>query len=183
MFAWLKRRLWAVVLVMLVVAGVSWLYRPRPAPGPVVLLGRGSVGGSRWAVLGQRAGGAACLQVRVDGARRRLMCDRHWAAPGGVNVWHGELPERPVATFGPPSLLRVTFPGSDQVLVVSVLAEEITRLSLAGPPGEAGTPLPIHSLLGSNHPYVLAVVAKARAGEPKAFDGEDRPVFYRFLGE
>jgi hypothetical protein len=171
------------VLLTLLLAGLLWLYWPRPGPGPVVLLGRGSVGTARWAVLGQRASGGACLQVRVDGARRRLMCDRHWDAPGGVNVWHGELPAHPVARFGSPSLLRVTFPGSDRVLVVSVLAEEITRLSLAGPPGEPSTPLPVHLLLGSKNPYVLAVVPQARAGRPSAFDDDGRPVFYRFMDE
>jgi hypothetical protein len=181
-----RRHLPIVILASLLTLSLLWLYWPRPGPGPIVLLGRGSEGQSRWAVLAERSGRRACLQVRVDGARRRLMCDRDWDAPTGVNVWHGEPPARPFERFGPPSLLRVTFAGSDRVLLVAVLPGEITRLSLSGPAGPAGpagpdTPLPVGRLLGTDQAYVLAVVPRASAGEPKAFDAAGRPVFYRFL--
>lgn len=173
-----RRAAWGV-LAALVLGALVWTFWPKPASGPLLLLDRDQVGGSRWAVLAQQAGGSACLQVRVNGARRARMCDRHWA--GSVNLWHGALPERLVEPIGPPSLLRVTFPGSDQVLLVTVLPEAITQLRLAGTAGRADTSLAVHRLLRSDHNYVIAVVDRASLGEPEAFDAAGQPIFYRFL--
>ena len=175
-----RRYLPILVLLSLLTASALWKYRPGSEPGPIVLLDRGAVGGSRWAVLAERAGQGACLQVRVNGARRRLMCDRSWNAPAGVDVWHGEPPARPVERFGPPSLLRVTFPGADQVLLVAPVPAEVARMTLPGPDRGRDLPLPVRRLLGTDQAYVLAVVPKARAGEPRAFDRVGRPVYYRF---
>jgi hypothetical protein len=179
---WADPRAIVIVAVLLSVLLLNLLW-PAPEPGRVVLLGRGSLGESRWAVLmtQRQSDVRACLQVRIDGALRRTMCDRDWQHPAGVNLWHGKLPQPPGNEFGPPSLLRVTFPGSDQVLVVSVLSGEIARLSLAGPPGTPDLALPVHQVINSENAYVLAVLPKARAGEPTAYDSKGRPVYYRFL--
>lgn len=186
---WVRRRPTTVLLTAFVTLTLTTtllvLLWPRPEPGPIVLLGRGSVGESRWAVLAEHLGfGGACLELRVDGARRQRMCDWRWDAPfGAVNLWHGEPPAQPVERYGPPSLLRVTFAGSDQVLVVSVVPEEVALLSLPGPAGGPETRLPVRRLLGSDQAYVLAVVPKTHLGEPAAFDDAGEPLFYRFLNQ
>ncbi|RSM63962.1 hypothetical protein DMB66_21775 [Actinoplanes sp. ATCC 53533] len=167
------------MLAVLALTAAAWAFWPAGDPGPLVLIDRAQVGGSRWAVLAQQSGGTACLQVRVNGARRARMCDRHWAE--SVNLWHGPLPEHQVVPIGPPSLLRVTFPGSDRVLVVSVLPEAITELRLAGPGHRPDTRLTVRRLLGSKENYVLAVVDRAQLGEPKAFDSAGQPIYYRFM--
>lgn len=167
------------VLAVLVLTAVVWTLWPPPEPGPILLLDRARVGESRWAVLAQQADGTACLQVRVNGVRRARMCDRHWAED--VNLWHGPLPEHQVVPIGPPSLLRVTFPSSERVLLVSVLPEAITELRLAGTGGRPDTRLTVRRLLASDHNYVLAVVDRAQLGEPRAFDSAGEPIFYRFM--
>jgi hypothetical protein len=114
--------------------------------------------------------------MRVDGVARKLMCDRHWAGP--VNLWDGEPAERPGLPVGPPPLLRVTFPQSDRLLLVSVLPSEVTELRLSGTGGRPDTRLTVRRLLDSDHRYVLAVVDRAQFGEPKAFDAAGRRVYY-----
>ncbi len=167
------------MLAVLVLIAVAWTFWPNSAQGPVLLLDRAQVGESRWAILAQQAGNTACLQVRVNGARRERMCDRDWAGP--VNLWHGALPERRDETLGPPPLLRVTFPGSDQVLLVTVLHHAVTELRLAGAGGRPDTFLAVHRLLTSDHNYVVAVVDRAQLGEPRAFDSAGQPIYYRYL--
>jgi hypothetical protein len=174
-----RRRAALSVLAVLVLSAAAWIFWPNPVQGPLLLLDRDQVGGSRWAILAQQAGDTACLQVRVNGARRERMCDRHWA--GSVNLWHGALPERADETFRPPTLLHVTFPGSDQVLLVTVLHHAITELRLAGVGGRPDTYLAVHRLLTSDHNYVVAVVDRAQLGEPRAFDSAGEPIFHRFV--
>ncbi len=161
-------------------AGAGYFLWPRDPAGPVLVVHHGTVGESRWAVLAQQGPDGACLQVRVDGARRELMCDLDWDVPR-VHLWHGDMPEPRPSYMRPPSLLRVSFPGSDDVLVVSVLPSEIVRLQLAGAGGKAATPVAVRRLLESDVNYVTAVVDRAQLGEVEAFSREGGPIWYEIM--
>jgi hypothetical protein len=159
--SWVRAGIFAVLLGGLGL--MTWL---GSASGPVQVIHQGQVGSSRWAIVAEETRIAACLQVRVDGARRELMCGADWANPGGVEAYPGAP--------SPPSLLRVGFPGTDQVLVVSVLAPDVTRLTTAD-----GTPLTVRTLLGSDLPYVAQVLDRAQAAEVRAYDAHGQRLGYR----
>jgi hypothetical protein len=168
-----NRRDVVVVLLLAVLAG--WWHWPRQAPGPVELLQQGTVAGTGWSVLAERAGsGRACLQVRVAGARRALMCDQHWDRDVH-RLWHGPPPPTAGTTIGPPSLLRVRFPGAGQVLVVSVLYDEIATLTTPSAAVLHTTPL-----FDTDFHYVVGVLPAADAVDLRAFAADGEPLFYHF---
>jgi hypothetical protein len=170
-----------VVVVVLLAVIVGWWYWPRQPPGPVQLLQRGSVGGTGWSVLAQRAGsGDTCLQVRAGGARRALMCDQHWDRDVH-RLWHGTPPPSAGSTIGPPSLLRVRFPGTDQVLVVSVLYDEIATLAAPSTVNTGRVVLRTVPLFDTEFHYVVGVLATADAVDLRAFAADGEPLYYHFV--
>lgn len=156
---------------MLLLAAVTvYLHWPRPPAGPTQLLRQGTVGGTGWSVLGQRAGsGDACLQVRVAGARRALMCDQHWDR---------DVQQLSRAAGGPPSLLVVRFQGTEQVLVVSVLYREIA--TLRAPDGDRAV-LHTAPLFDTGMAYVADVLAADDAAALQAFAADGEPLFYQYV--
>jgi hypothetical protein len=171
-----------VAIVVLLATLLGWWHWPRQPPGPVQLLQRGTVGGTAWSVLAQRAGsGVACLQVRVDGARRALMCDQHWDRDVHL-LWHGPLPPPSAgSTIGPPSLLRVRFPGTGRTLVVSVLYDEIATLRTPSIARDDGLVLRTTPLFDTDFRYVVAVLTTADATELRAFAADGEPIFYNYV--
>jgi hypothetical protein len=166
-----------VVVVLLLTAIVVWVHWPAPPPGPVELLHQGAVGGTGWSVLAQRAGSDhGCLQVRVGGARRALMCDQHWDRDVH-RLWHGTPPPSAGSTIGPPSLLRVRFPGTDQVLVVSVVYDEIATLKA----GTGKAVLRTTPLYDTDFHYVHGVLPQADAADLQAFAADGEPLFYHYV--
>lgn len=176
-----KRR--TVVFLAALLGMIGFLFWQRGPAGPLVLLHQGTIAQSRWVVVAQEAADSdvACLQVRVDGARRELMCDRHWGSDGGVNLRVGVAPESPTEASGPVSLLRIAFPGSDDILVVTVVPREIATMRLAGAGG--GTDLTVRRLLRSDHSYVTQVVKRDQLGEVRAADARGLPLHYQFLDD
>jgi hypothetical protein len=178
---WWRLTLRDVFILVLLVSLTVYLHWPNPPAGPVRLLQRGTVGATDWSVLAQRAGSLHCLQVRAGGARRALMCDQHWERDIH-RLWHGPLPPSPGSTIGPPSLLRVRFPGTDQVLVVSVLYDEIATLT--APPRPGADPVVLHTtpLVNTDFHYVVALLASTDAANLRAFAADGEPLFYYFAG-
>ncbi len=174
---WRPNRRDAVVLLILA-AVAGWLFWPREPPSPVQLLRQGTVGTTGWSILGQRAGtGAACLQVRAGGARQALMCDQHWDRDVH-RLWHGPPPPGAGPVIAAPSLLRVGFPGSDEVLVVSVLYGEITTLRA---PSGSGVAVPTAPLFDTTFRYVAAVLPAADAAGLQAFAADGEPLYYHYV--
>ena len=170
------------VVVVLLIAGIlAWWYWPRPAPGPIQLLQRGTIGGTGWSVLAQRTGsGDACLQVRVGGARRALMCDQHWDRDV-QRLWHGPPPSSAGSRIGPPSLLRIRFPDTDEVLVVSILYDEVATMTTPPTTGHDSVVLHTMPLFDTEFHYVVGVLATADAADLRAFTADGEPLFYYFL--
>jgi hypothetical protein len=165
------------VVLLIVAAAFAWLYWPRGEPGPVEALQRGAEGGTEWSVLGQSAGsGDACLQVRAGGARRALMCDQHWDRDVH-RLWHGPRPPSAGSVIGTPSLLRVRFPGTDRVLVVSVLYDEIAFLESPS----TGVKLHTKPLYDTDFHYVVGVLSLAESADLRAFAADGEPLFYHYV--
>ncbi|GAB1691796.1 hypothetical protein [Krasilnikovia sp. M28-CT-15] len=159
---------------------MRWITPPEPPPVPYRFVERGVLGQTRWSVLVADPDGRPCLQVRVDGAERALMCDRDWDLPPGpaTMLWSsGETP-RPT-NLRPPPLLQVDGVGSDRVLVASVLPDTITevRLSATGGPDETLTPRRLDP--DRQLTFVAAVVARDQLAGPQAFDRTGQTIWYQ----
>lgn len=167
------------MIVLLILAAVAgWLLWPREPPAPVQLLQQGTVGTTGWSVLGQRAGSRdACLQVRVGGARQALMCDQHWDHDVH-RLWHGTPPPDAGPVIAAPSLLRIRFPDTDQVLVVSVLYGEIATLRA---PSDSAVVMPTTPLFGTRFRYVAGVIPAAGADDLQAFAADGEPLYYHYV--
>jgi hypothetical protein len=166
-----------LIVVLILAVAIGWLNWPREPPGPVDLLHRGTVGGVHWSVLGQRAGSdAACLQVRAGGARRALMCDQHWDRDVH-RLWHGAPPPSAGSTIGAPSLLRVRFPGTDQVLMVSVLYDEIAEFRT----GSGEVVLRTTPLYDTDFHYVVGTLTAAQSTDLRAFAADGEPLYYHYV--
>jgi hypothetical protein len=178
---WWRPNLRDVVVLVIVAAIAAWMHWPSEPPGPVEVLRQGGVGDTGWSVLGQRAGsGHACVQVRVGGARRALMCDQHWDRDVH-RLWRGPRPPAAGPQIGPPSLLRVRFPGGDRVLVVSVLYDDIAVLRT--PPRDGADELVLRTipLYDTDFHYVVAVLDAADAGALEAFAADGERLFYHYV--
>ncbi|GAB1640497.1 hypothetical protein [Krasilnikovia sp. MM14-A1259] len=178
---WWRLTLRDAILLPLLALVIAFWYWPLPPAAPVEVLQQGTVGGASWSVLVQRADArTACLQVRVGGARRARMCDQHWDRDVH-RLWHGARPSSAGAEIGPPSLLRVAFPGTDRMLVVSVLYGEIATLS--PPPRDGSGPVVLHTvpLLDTEFHYVVAVIAAADAKDLEAYAADGEELFYHYV--
>ncbi|MEV0570745.1 hypothetical protein [Dactylosporangium sp. NPDC050588] len=102
------------------------------------------------------------------------MCDQHWDRDVHRH-WHGPVPPDGAVRIGRPSLLVVRFPGSDEVLVVSVLYRDIATLRA---PGTVVRTVPF---LDSGFSYVADVLAAGDAAGMQAFAPDGEPLFYHYV--
>ena len=102
------------------------------------------------------------------------MCDQHWDRDVH-RIWRGPLPPSAGTTIGPPPVLRVRFPGTDRVLVVSVLYDEIATLTAPSTAVLATKPL-----FDTGYHYVIGVLPAADAADLRAFAADGKPRFYYY---
>jgi hypothetical protein len=171
-----------VAVLAAVIGSVAVLRRaapPAPPPAPYRFVERGMLGQTRWSILVADPEGTPCLQVRVDGAERAVLCDRDWDAPGPPTMlWSGA--EAALApNLRPPPLLEIDGIGSDQVLVASVLPDRIAelRLSAAGRPDRTLTPRPLDR--DRQLTFVAAVVARDQLAGVRAVDRAGQTIWYQ----
>ncbi|WP_155373582.1 hypothetical protein [Catellatospora vulcania] len=178
---WWRPRPQDFVTVPVLAIIAAFMFWPSDPPGPLLLLGQGTSGTVAWSVLGQSTdSGEGCLQVRVNGARRALMCDQHWERDV-QRLWHGPLPDPAGPLFGAPSLLKVPLPEGGRVLIVSVVYDEIAVLQVPAAGTAPAASLRPERLFDSDFRYVVAVLEAGQADRIQAFAADGEPLYYQFL--